>query len=129
MVRVTRYLLLHAAYTRLYTRITRSDLGDLGYELLRRPRNSGLVSLQLTPRRWTLMVGARVVGERQDNDFVFGVNRSPGYEYVYVNGSWQAARHFAPFLRIQNAADEVYQEALGYRSLSRNYTGGVRITW
>jgi outer membrane cobalamin receptor len=84
----------------------------------------------LTPRRWTITAGARFVGERQDNDFfVFGVNRNPAYEYVYAGGSWQATKHVAPYVRVNNALDELYQEALGYSSLSRSVLGGVRLTW
>ncbi len=128
-VRLTRYLSVRGAYTRLYTRVTASDLGDLGQQLLRRSLNSGSVTVELTPRDWTLIVGARLVGERQDNDFVFGVNRSPGYRYVYADGSWQATRHLQPYARIQNALNELYQEVLGYSSLSRNATVGLRFTW
>lgn len=128
-VRVTRYLSVRGAYTRLYTRVTSSDLGDLGQQLLRRPLNSGSLTLELTPRRWTLIAGARLVGERQDEDFLFGVNRSPGYQYVYADGSWQATRHLQPYARVQNALNELYQEVLGYSSLSRNATVGLRFKW
>lgn len=130
-LRLARFVTLRGAYTRLYTRITRTNsAGQLGLELLRRPRNSGSISVQLTPRRWTLIAGARFIGERQDSDFgIFGVNRNPGYQYVYFSGSWQATRHIAPFLRIENALDEQYQEALGYSALSRNAIGGLRLTW
>ena len=128
-VRLTHYLSVRGAYTRLYTRVTASDLGDLGQQLLRRPLNSGTLSLELTPRHWTLIAGARLVGERQDNDFVFGVNRNPSYHFVYADGSWQATRHLQPYARIQNALNELYQEVLGYSSLSRNATVGLRFTW
>jgi vitamin B12 transporter len=128
--RITRYLAVRGAYTKLYTKITNSITpGEIGEELVRRPRNSGSVSLELTPRRWTLIVGGRFVGERQDADFVFGINRNPGYQYVFVNASYRATKHMAPFVRIQNALDQQYQEALGYSALSRTATGGLRITW
>jgi outer membrane cobalamin receptor len=128
--RITRSLAVRGAYTKLYTKITQSNTpGQVGEELLRRPRNSGSVSLELTPKRWTLIAGGRFVGERQDEDYVFGVNRNPGYQYVFVNASYQATKNVAPFVRIQNALDQQYQEALGYSALSRTATGGVRITW
>jgi outer membrane cobalamin receptor len=128
--RATRYASFHAAYTLLYTRIVKTgNVSSIGTELLRRPRNSGSVSMQLTPRRATFLIGARFVGERQDGDFVFGVNRNPSYTYLYVSGSYQATRHVAPYLRIDNALDETYQEALGYTALSRRALGGVRVTW
>ncbi len=130
-VRLTRYLALRGAYTRLYTRITRTNSSSqLGLELVRRPRNSGSISIELTPRRWTVGAGGRFVGERREDDFVFySINRNSGYEYVYVTASWQATRHLAPFLRIQNELDEQYQEVLGYSALSRNAIGGVRVSW
>ncbi len=128
--RIARYLGVRGAYTKLYTKITNSaTASEIGQELLRRPRNSGSVSLELTPKRWTVIAGGRFVGERQDEDFVFGINRNPGYQYVFVNASYQATKYLAPFVRIQNALDEQYQEALGYSALSRSATGGVRITW
>jgi outer membrane cobalamin receptor len=128
--RIARNLAVRGAYTKLYTRITKSStVSQIGEELLRRPRNSGSISLELTPRRWTVTAGGRFVGERQDADFVFGINRNPGYQYVFVNASYQATKHLTPFVRIQNALDQQYQEALGYSALSRTATGGLRITW
>ncbi len=69
------------------------------------------------------------MGEREDNDFVFSINRDPGYEYVYGSASWQATKHVAPYVRVNNALNEQYQEALGYSALSRTVLGGVRLTW
>jgi vitamin B12 transporter len=128
--RITHALAVHGAYTKLYTKITQSNTpGEVGEELVRRPRNSGSISLELTPKRWTLIAGGRFVGERQDEDFVFGVNRNPAYQYVFVNASYQATKNVAPFFRLQNALDQQYQEVLGYSALSRAATGGLRITW
>lgn len=128
--RIANYLAVRGAYTKLYTKITNSnDPAEIGEELQRRPRNSGAVSLELTPKRWTVIAGGRFVGERQDADFAFGINRNPGYQTVFVNASYQATKNFAPFMRIQNALDQQYQEALGYSALSRSATGGLRITW
>lgn len=128
-VRVTKFLAVRGGYTKLYTKITESNAGDTGQELLRQPRNSGSVSIELTPRRFTLVAGARIVGERQDNDYVFGVNRAPGYQYVFASGSWQATKHLEPFVRIENALDQIYQEVLGYSSLSRAAYGGMKVSW
>jgi vitamin B12 transporter len=129
-LRIIHYLAVRGAYTKLYTKITNSITpGEIGEELMRRPKNSGSLSLELSPKRWTLIAGGRFVGERQDEDFVFGINRSPGYQYVFVNASYQATKNLAPFVRIQNALDQQYQEALGYSALSRSATGGLRITW
>jgi len=126
--RMTSKAMLRASYTKLYTRIVTGN--NLGLELLRRPRNSGTVGLQLTPQRWTFMIGARFVGERQDSDFgVFGVNRNPAYNYAYLSGSFQVHKRATLFLRVNNLTDEQYQEALGFAQWGRNASGGVRINW
>jgi vitamin B12 transporter len=128
--RLMRFMTLNAGYTKLYTRITSDpSLDQIGLELLRRPRNSGSISMEIAPRRWTFTAGARFVGERQDSDFVFGVNRNPAYNSVFAGGSFQATRHVEVHARIDNALDERYQEVLGYSALSRNAAGGLKLTW
>src|SRR5579884_2285850 len=121
-------------YTRLYTRITNSvspasPVTGVGDELVRRPRNSGAVIVSWNPRRWSLVTGARFVGERQDADFTFGANRNPGYENVYVSGSFQLTKHAAPIVRMDNLLNERYSEVLGYPTLTRSAMGGLRLTW
>ncbi len=123
-----------ATYLRLYTRIVsstspKSTITGIGNELVRRPRNSGALSLSWTPRRWSLIAGARFVGERQDADFTFGANRNPGYENVYLSGSFDLTKHVSPVLRIDNLLNARYEEVLGYTALSRGVLGGVRIKW
>jgi vitamin B12 transporter len=127
--RVKRYLAVRGSYTKLYTDITQSnDPTQIGQPLLRRPRNSGAISLQLTPRRFTFAVGARLVGARPDSDFFQpAILTSPAYQYVFIAGSWQVQRHVTPFFRMGNALNESYQEALGYAALSRTFTGGLKI--
>lgn len=131
--RLARGVSLHGAYMLLFTRVTRasdptSPITGVGQELVRRPRNSGSAYLTIAPRRWSFLAGARFVGERQDAD-LFGVNRNPGYQSVFVSGSWRLNRHASPFLRIDNLLNARYQEVLGYSSLSRSATGGVRLEW
>ena len=132
-VRPWRFVEVHASYTRLRTRITRTNAfsaySGVGEELPRRPRNSASAWISIAPRRWTLMVGGRFIGERQDSDYVLGITRNPGYGNVYASGSWQLSKNFAPFLRIDNLLNERYAEVLGYPSLTRNAIGGVRVTW
>jgi vitamin B12 transporter len=132
--RLPGHVLIATSYMRLYTRITNSvspasSTTGIGQELVRRPRNSGAISIALTPRRWSLVIGGRFVGERQDADFTFGTTRNPGYEHMYASGSYQAGRHLAPFLRVDNLLNERYEEVLGYQTLSRSVIGGVRIHW
>jgi outer membrane cobalamin receptor len=120
---------------RLYTDITasttpESSVTGIGEPLLRRPRNSGSLSIAVTPKRWSLAIGGSFVGERQDSDFLgFGVTRNPGYENIFAGASYDIAKHFTPILRIDNLINERYEEALGYQALSRSILGGVRIHW
>jgi outer membrane cobalamin receptor len=70
------------------------------------------------------------VGDRPDSNFFDpGAVSVAGYNYVFLNGAWRATRHVEPFLRIDNALGERYQEVLGYAALRRNIVGGVRLTW
>jgi len=126
-VKLASFVTARASFTKLYTR---NIANSPDVELIRRPRNAGTISLELAPRRWTVVAGARVVGERPDDDFVFGViNRANGYEDVFVSASWQATRHVEPFVRVNNALNERYAETLGYSALSRAALGGVRLSW
>jgi outer membrane cobalamin receptor len=127
-------LLVRGSYTRLFTDITSSVSGpgtdtSVGQTLLRRPPNSGAVSLSYTPKRWVFVMGGRFMGERHDSDFTFGVNRNPAYQNVYLTASYNLTRHFTPELRLDNLLNENYQEVLGYPALSRSILGGVRIGW
>jgi outer membrane cobalamin receptor len=123
-----------ATYMRLYTRIVSStsptsSITGIGDELVHRPRNSGALTVSWTPRRWSVIVGARFVGERQDADFTFGANRNPGFENVYLSGSYEWTKHVSPVVRIDNLLDERYEEVLGYTALSRSVLGGIRVRW
>ncbi|MFB3776633.1 MAG: TonB-dependent receptor domain-containing protein [Bryobacteraceae bacterium] len=132
--RLSGSLIFAAAYTRLWTRVLRtgsaaSPFYGEGQELARRPGNSGSLSLSYSPGRWWFTAGAVLVGERQDSDYVLGVTRNPGYQNVRIAASYRVSRHVSPFLRAENLLNSRYQEALGYSSLSRSITGGVRLEW
>jgi outer membrane cobalamin receptor len=132
--RFTNDILLTGTYMRLYTDITASTTPEssdtgIGEPLVRRPRNSGSLSIAVTPKRWSLVVGGSFVGERQDADFTFGITRNPGYQNVYASASYDIARHFTPILKVENLLNERYEEVLGYQALSRAVLGGVRIHW
>jgi len=131
--RLPWFVSLAGHYTRLWTRITRSSSPNSlftgeGQELARRPGNSGVVTLSVTPQRWWLQAGAVLVGERQDTD-LFGVTRNRGYQHVYLSGGLRLSRHLTPFLQVGNLLNARYQEVLGYSAPSRNVTGGVRVEW
>ena len=132
--RVRNNILITGSYMFLGTRITASTTPEssdtgIGEQLVRRPRNSGSLSIAVTPRRWSLVVGGSFVGERQDADFIFGVTRNPGYQDIYASASYDIAKHFTPILKVDNLLNERYSEVLGYQALSRGVLGGVRIHW
>jgi outer membrane cobalamin receptor len=132
--RVTNNILITGAYMWLDTRITASTTPEssdtgIGEPLVRRPRNSGSLSVAVTPKRWSFVAGGSFVGERQDADFTFGITRNPGYQNIYAAASYDLARHFTPTLKVNNLLNERYQEVLGYQALSRSILGGVRIHW
>lgn len=128
--RISGIVRVRASYTKLYTRIVNSgSVANIGTQLVRRPRNSGTLSLEVTPKRWSFVIGARIVGERTDTPSTFGVNRLDPYQNVFLNGSFQINKHFEPFLRINNLGDQNYQEVLGYGQWGRNATGGLRVVW
>jgi outer membrane cobalamin receptor len=133
LARVFGPVQVRGAYTRLYTRIVSSGnpaslVNGIGQELTRRPRNSGSVSLLIAPGRWWLQAGAQFVGERQDSDFIAS-NRNPGYQNVWAGASLDANQHISPFLRLDNALNSRFEEALGYSNLSRSIRGGLRLSW
>ncbi len=132
--RITKNVLVQASYMRLYTRITSSlsapsSSTGIGQQLIRRPGNSGAVSVALTPKRWSLVVGGRIMGARHDINRSFAVDRNPGFENVYVSASYDVTKYLTPVLRIDNGLNENYQEVLGYPALSRSIIGGIRIHW
>jgi vitamin B12 transporter len=132
--RILPNVLITGTYMRLYTRVTASSTPldsstGLGEQLVHRPLNSGALTIAITPSRWSFVLGARFVGERQDADFTFGVNRNPGYENIYASASYKINRHISPMLRIDNLLNERYEEVLGYPALSRSVLGGVRFAF
>lgn len=129
--RLFKFMSVRGGYTRLYTDVVNdADPTQIGLPLVRRPANSGSISFELAPRRFTFAAGARFVGERQEQDFVFySITRNPGYTFVFVDGSWNIAKHFTPFFRVNNLTNANYQEVLGYQALSRNGMLGLRLTW
>jgi len=132
--RPVSWLSAAAAYTRMWTRITRSSTPDsrftgVGQELIHRPGNSGSVSLSATPRRWVIEAGALLAGESQEQDYIFGVSRLAGYQTVHASASYRLNRNLRPFIRVENLLDSHYDEVLGYPAPARGIHGGLRVEW
>jgi len=132
--RLGRWVRLSGQHTFLWSRVINSVTPDsldtgIGQELPRRPHNSSSLSLAIAPARWTFQITAWYFGERQEEFDLFGVNRAPGYWGTAANGSYRLTKHVTPFVRVENIANSLYQEVLGYNALSRNILGGARLEW
>jgi vitamin B12 transporter len=129
-----RWARLSGQHTFLWSRVINSvtpnslDTG-IGQELPRRPHNSSALSLAIAPARWNFQMTAWYFGERQEEFDLFGANRAPGYWGTSANGSYRLTKHVTPFVRVENVANSLYQEVLGYNALSRNILGGARLEW
>jgi outer membrane cobalamin receptor len=107
------------------------DAEDLatGLPLLRRPEESSNLVVTYAPDSWSITATGRYVGGRDDVDpvtFERAVNDS--YTRLDLAGRWQATRRVAPYLRLDNATDEDYQEALGFPAPGITLIAGVSLT-
>lgn len=101
---------------------------DTGMELLRRPRWSANLVLSVRPGAWLFNLAGRYVGERADLDPVTGAPaENPGYVRIDLAARWQALHWLAPYARLENVANRIYSEVLGYPALGRTFIGGVAL--
>lgn len=99
-----------------------------GLALLRRPEKASNLVLSIRPGDWTFNVEGRYVGERPDIDAVsFERTDNPDYLRVDLAARWKALSWLSPYARVQNVADEEYQEVLGYPAPGRTFIGGVSV--
>ncbi len=101
---------------------------DAGEPLRRRPEHTASLLLTARPGDWIFNLEGRYVGERPDVDEVtFLVRDNPSYERVDVAARWRALSWLSPYARVENAADEEYEEVLRYPAPGRTLIGGVAI--
>jgi vitamin B12 transporter len=98
-----------------------------GNHLLRRPVNSGSVSLLAA---WKNILGSfsgYFTGARTDTDFLFlGLPpMTPGYARFDVSTTYILGRGISTYVRVQNLFDKQYQDALGYPALGREVRVGM----
>jgi vitamin B12 transporter len=133
--RVTRWLSASGNYTYDSTRTlsASSDPANLdpnylpGSPLLRRPLNSGNLSLNANYWRMNWNVSGYFTGQRYDYNFP-GQIIDPGYALINLAATYNVARGFSVFGRINNLANKQYEEAYGFPSLGREYRIGVKYT-
>ncbi|MBI2568374.1 MAG: TonB-dependent receptor [Candidatus Schekmanbacteria bacterium] len=120
---------LSSLQTRIsYTYGSTKDL-DSGQSLLRRPEHSAAVSVGYAPWPWLDgNVTATYVGKR--DDIAIDYSRQENDAYARVDVALSGHAWFAsPFVRVQNALDEKYEEALGYPAPARTFIAGIRLTY
>jgi vitamin B12 transporter len=101
-----------------------------GNHLLRRPVNSGSLTLNTAYRRFGLTIGGYFSGVRTDSDFLgLGLTRTPGYGRFDVSTRYDFGHGVLFYARAQNILDKQYQDALGYPALGRDARVGVRYTF
>ncbi|MGH9677386.1 MAG: TonB-dependent receptor domain-containing protein, partial [Candidatus Acidiferrum sp.] len=101
-----------------------------GNHLLRRPVNSGSLTLNAAFRRFNLTLGGYFTGVRTDSDFLgLGLTRNPGYARFDLSGSYRLSHGISLYARAVNLFDKKFQDALGYPALGRDMRAGVRYTF
>jgi vitamin B12 transporter len=98
-----------------------------GNHLLRRPVNSGSVSLLASWKNVTGSFSGYFSGQRTDSDFLFlGLPpRTSGYARFDLSTTYILGRGVSAYVRAQNLFDKQYQDALGYPALGREVRVGM----
>ena len=132
---LTRALQLTGNYTYDDSRVLVAsepfDLTELpGNHLLRRPVNSGSLTLNAGFRRLIVALGGYFTGVRTDSDFLgLGLTRNPGYARFDLSGSYFIGRGVTFYACATNLFDKQYQDSLGYPALGRDARVGVRYSF
>jgi vitamin B12 transporter len=133
--RFTRWLNLAGNYTYDDSLVIKAsnpfDPTELpGNRLIRRPANSGSLTLNAAFRRFNVTLGGYFTGVRTDSDFLgLGLTRNPGYARFDLSGSYRLSHGITFYARATNLFDKQYQDALGYPALGRDLRAGVRYTF
>jgi outer membrane receptor protein involved in Fe transport len=131
-------LALRVALTLLDTEILAVD-GDSaapppfepGDRLLRRPAQQVSAELRINVERFAGFVTIGGRSRTRDVDPSFGtfggLFDSPGYAVVHTGVNWRGPRGIDLFARITNLLNRNYEEVLGFPSLGRAVTAGIRV--
>jgi vitamin B12 transporter len=128
---VTGRFRVGGAYTFLDSKVIRSisssPIFAPGRSLYRRPRHSGSLQASFTRDRLSATLGGVFVGSRVDTDFNFPtISSNDGHATWNASGEYRFVRRMAGFVTIDNLADSIYMEPIGYPSLGRTIRAGVR---
>ena len=111
-----------------YTYLDARDL-DTGMQLLRRPRNKGMLSL-IYDGIAKLEVEGRLtlVGARPDYNYPSNVTLAP-YAKLDALANYKVDDNLALFGRIENLTDARYEEIYNYGTAGRSYYAGISYSW
>jgi vitamin B12 transporter len=131
-VRAAKWLFIAGNYTYDDTRVSKSPNASdpaliAGNRLIRRPLNSGSLTLTASFQRFDAVLAGYFAGVRTDSDFLFlGFTRNPGYARFDFSTSYTFYRGFSIYARATNLFDKQYQDVLGYPALGRDARIGLR---
>ena len=98
-----------------------------GNRLLRRPPQSGTLTLNAAYRRFSALLAGYFSGPRTDSDFLgLGLTRNPGYARFEIAGSYAFARSLTFYVHATNLFDRHYQEVIGVPTLGRDVRVGIK---
>lgn len=98
-----------------------------GNHLIRRPVNSGSLTVFTNFRGLNVTFAGYFSGQRTDSDFLgLGLTRTPGYARFDLASNYVLSRGVSVYARAANLFDKHYQDALGYPALGRDVRVGVR---
>lgn len=107
----------------------RTEEAETGLAFLRRPEQSGSIAARWEHGAWAAGAAAVYVGEREDLTDLFPWGRVTNDAYATID--LMIERRLGPvvsYAKLENAADEQYQEVFGYPSPGRRAVVGVRVT-
>jgi vitamin B12 transporter len=98
-----------------------------GNRLIRRPAQSGSLTINAAWRRFNTTLAGYFTGPRTDSDFLgLGFTRNPGYARFDLSGSYDLTRSLVFYARATNLFDKPYQDALGFPALGRDARVGMK---
>lgn len=106
-----------------------TDQDKTGNPLLRRPKHSGSVHVGYRSRNLETNTVVRYTGAREDVLPVAPFSRTTSKSNTVIDLNFQYhLGQFTPYVKIENATNEKYEEVLGYPSPTRRTIFGVRYT-
>jgi iron complex outermembrane receptor protein/vitamin B12 transporter len=141
-----RRLFINGTYTLLKTKLqSAADVIDynngilvpnpeVGFPLLRRPRNSGTLDVAWIGDRFEINLQGFFIGRRRDLDpvsfLLFNPDGQPIYNKSYqrldLAGTYRITSRVSLFARIENLLNQEYEEVLGYPAYGLNFSAGLK---